>query len=172
MDSLLISTWPPYSIFIVVVVIILSPLSLLGCCHRLGRLVLAHKNITPRRPLLSLPPATNIPLLVPHHAQCPRVVITRIRGRLEAKTPFDLQARVASQIADIPEGVGLTLEQCDDNGTTGSEAEQGAFEELDEQFLIVAHLPIDVGGFAANMGKIKNYGRKMISWPLVLSRRP
>lgn len=76
---------------------------------------------------------------------------------METKTPLDLQARVTSQIADVPKGVGLALEQCDDNGTAGSEAEQGAFEELDEEFLVIADLPVDVGGFAANVGKIEYF---------------
>lgn len=84
---------------------------------------------------------------------------------MEAKTPLDLQAGVTSQIADIPEGVGFALEQCDDDGTAGGKAEQSAFEELDEELLVVAYLTVDVGGFAANMGEIEYFcGEEMISW--------
>lgn len=62
---------------------------------------------------------------------------------------------MTAQIADIPEGVRLALEKRDDDGATRGEGEQGAFKELDEELLIVAHLSIDVGGFAADVGEVE-----------------
>lgn len=72
------------------------------------------------------------------------MVIARVRRRLEAETPLDLQTRMAAEVADIPERVGLALEQRDDDGPARSEGEQGPLEELDEEFLVVANLTVYV----------------------------
>lgn len=77
---------------------------------------------------------------------------------------------MTSQITDVPEGVGFALEQCDDDGSAGSEVEQGAFEELDEKLLVVAHLPVDVGGFAANVWEIEYFTGRKSALALVFER--
>lgn len=146
------------SVLIIVILLIVSPLPLLRRRHhRFRHLVLPHKHIAPCRAVLALPPTADLPQLVAHGAQRAGVVVAGVRGRLEAEAPLDLQPGVARQVADVPERVGLSLEQRDDNGTAGGKREQGALEEVDEELLVVADLPVDVGGFATDVGEVEYF---------------
>lgn len=76
---------------------------------------------------------------------------------LEAETSFDLQARVAAQVSDIPQGVRLGLEEGDDDGSSGGEGEHGTFEEVNEEFLVVAYLAIHICALATNVWKVEYF---------------
>lgn len=88
------------------------------------------------------------------------MVIARVRVGLEAKAALELEAGVAAKVADVPEGVGLALEEGDDDGATGGERGggrgEGALEEGDEQLLVVADLAVDVCGLAADVGEVED----------------
>lgn len=88
------------------------------------------------------------------------MVIARVRGGLEAKAALELQPRVAAEVADVPEGVRLALEEGDDDGATSGEGRggraEGALEEGDEELLVVADLAVDVGRFAADVGEVED----------------
>lgn len=88
------------------------------------------------------------------------MVIARVDSRLEAKAALELQPRVAAEVADVPEGVGLALEEGDDDGTLRGEGRggrgEGALEEGDEELLIVADLAVDVGRLAADVGEVED----------------
>lgn len=110
--------------------------------------------------MLALPAGALLALLVPHDAKRPRVVVARVRGRLEAKAALELEPRVAAEVADVPEGVGLALEDGDDDGAAAGEGcggrGEGALEEGDEELLVVADLAVDVGGLSADVGEIED----------------
>lgn len=86
------------------------------------------------------------------------MVVLWVCGGLEAEAALDLQAGVAAQIADVPQGVRLPVEECDDDGAAGREGQQRAREEVDEELLVVADLAVDVGGFAADVGEVEYFG--------------
>lgn len=54
-------------------------------------LPLPHKHITPRTPLLALPPTSHFPLLIANCPNRPGMLIPRICAALKSKTPLDLQ---------------------------------------------------------------------------------
>lgn len=60
------------------------------------------------------------------------------------------------QIPDVPQRVGLALEQGNDDGPAGGQREQGALEEVDQQLLVVAHLAVDVGRLAAHVREVED----------------
>lgn len=123
-------------------------------------LLLPHKHIAPGRSIFALPARALLSLLVPHDAKRPRVVVARISRRLEAKAALELEPRVAAEVADVPEGVGLTLEEGDDDGAAAGEGRggrgEGALEEGDEELLVVADLAVNVCGFAADVGEVED----------------
>lgn len=122
--------------------------------------LLPHKNIAPRRPVLALPARALLPLLVPHDAKSASVVIARVRVCLKSEAALELEAGVAAEVADVPEGVGLALEEGDDDRAAASKGGrgrgEGALEEGDEQLLVVADLAVDVCGLAADVGEVED----------------
>lgn len=140
---------------ILIVIVVSSPFPLLG--YWLGRLVFPREDVAPGRPVLALPAASDLTLLVLDGTQRPGVMVARVGRGLEAKTPFDLQARMAAQVSDIPQGVGLGLEEGDDDGSSGGKGEHGTFEEVNEEFLVVAHLAVHVCALATDVGKVENF---------------
>lgn len=88
------------------------------------------------------------------------MVVARVRDHLEAETVLELEPRVAGEVADVPEGVGLALEEGDDDGAAAGEGRggrgEGALEEGDEELLVVADLAVDVGGLAADVGEVED----------------
>lgn len=181
------------SVVILIVVIPLPiqlpPLPLLhgGLDHdRPRHLILPHKDIAPRNAVLALPRAATELAggLATHGAQRAAVAVARERGGLEAEAALDLQAGVARQIAHVPQRVRLALEQRDDNGAARRERELRALEEGDEELLVVAHLPVDVGGLAADVGEVEYFGAGVqlkvcgcgkeqgVGGVLILSKRP
>lgn len=79
-----------------------------------------------------------------------------VRARLEAKAALDLEPGVAREVADVPEGVGLALEERDDDCGARRQGGDGALEEGHEEGLVVAHLTVDVGGLAADVGEVED----------------
>lgn len=63
---------------------------------------------------------------------------------------------MAGQVADVPERVGLALEQRDDDGAARGERQHGALEELDQQLLVVADLAVDVRALAADVREVED----------------
>lgn len=88
------------------------------------------------------------------------MVIARVRVCLKSKAALELEAGVAAEVADVPEGVGLALEEGDDDGAAAGERGggrgEGALEEGDEQLLVVADLAVDVCGLAADVGEVED----------------
>lgn len=83
------------------------------------------------------------------------MAVARVGRRLEAEAAVDLEPRVAGEVADVPEGVGLALEEGDDDGAPRGEGAEGVVEEGDEEGLVVADLAVDVGGLAADVGEVE-----------------
>jgi hypothetical protein len=61
------------------------------------------------------------------------MMIPWIRAGLELEASLDLQSRMASEVADVPERIGLAFEEGDDYGPAGSETWKGFLEEGDEE---------------------------------------
>ncbi|KAF4977356.1 hypothetical protein FZEAL_6128, partial [Fusarium zealandicum] len=102
-------------------------------------ILLPLEHITPRCPLLALPPTlADLALCIPHDAQGARVPISGVGGGLEPEAALDLQPRVAGEVADVPQGVGLALKEGHDDGGAGGQGGQGALEEGDEERLVMA----------------------------------
>lgn len=119
---------------------------------------LPFKHETPRRSLLTLPPTlAHLALRIPHHTQRSRVLIPRVSTGLEAEATLDLQTSVTGQIAHVPEGVWLTIEERDDDGGAGGQGWYGALEEGDEEGLVMADLAVHVCGLASDVGEVEDY---------------
>ena len=87
------------------------------------------------------------------------------------------------QISNVPQRIGLALEQRDDDASARSKRGLRGPEEIHKQLLVVSDLPVNVRGLAANMGKVEynafhRTGRSIVVivgvWPfrlLLRSRR-
>jgi len=60
------------------------------------------------------------------------------------------------QIANVPQRIGLALEQRDDDAPARSKRGLRRPEEIHKQLLVVSDLPINVRRLATNMGKVEN----------------
>lgn len=86
-------------------------------------------------------------------------MIAGISSRLKAEATVYLKLRMAGEVADVPEGVRLALEERDDYGATGSEgggASDSALEEGNDELLVSADLAVHVGGLAADVGEVED----------------
>lgn len=81
--------------------------------------------------------------------------IPRVRVAAEPKAALDLQAGVAREVLYVPQRVGLAFKERHDDGAAVVERGEDALEKRDEEFLVVAYLAVDVGGFAAYMGEVE-----------------
>ncbi|KAI6751044.1 hypothetical protein HG530_013958 [Fusarium avenaceum] len=69
---------------------------------------------------------------------------------------------VTGQIAHVPEGVWLALEERDDDGGAGGQGWYGALEEGDEERLVVADLAVHVCGLASDVGEVEDYAIEVV----------
>lgn len=64
---------------------------------------------------------------------------------------------MAAQVSDVPQGVRLGLEKGDGDGSSGGEGEHGTFEEVNEEFLVVAYLAVHICAFATHVWKVEYF---------------